>query len=85
MCCSSWGRNAAPGKSGLHARGEGERVLALESRDRARLGDGRILPFPPSLDHREDKVTRDKKEPESSGIKGVRAFNIFQPGLHCAD
>ena len=24
---------AAPGKSGLHARGEGERVLALESRD----------------------------------------------------
>ena len=23
---------AAPGKSGLHARGEGERVLALESR-----------------------------------------------------
>ena len=24
---------AAPGKSGLHARGEGERVLALESRE----------------------------------------------------
>ena len=24
---------AAPGQSGLHARGEGERVLALESRD----------------------------------------------------
>ena len=23
---------AAPGKSGLHARGEGERILALESR-----------------------------------------------------
>ena len=23
----------APGKSGLHARGEGERVLALESRE----------------------------------------------------
>ena len=27
---------AAPGKSGLHARGEGERVLALESRERTR-------------------------------------------------
>ena len=26
---------AAPGKSGLHARGEGERVLALESREGA--------------------------------------------------
>ena len=26
----------APGKSGLHARGEGERVLALESRERTR-------------------------------------------------
>ena len=25
--------DAAPGKSGLHARGEGERVLALESRE----------------------------------------------------
>ena len=24
---------AAPGKSGLHARGEGERVMALESRE----------------------------------------------------
>ena len=28
---------AAPGKSGLHARGEGERVLALESREGAAL------------------------------------------------
>ena len=27
---------AAPGKSGLHARGEGERVLALESREGTR-------------------------------------------------
>ena len=27
---------AAPGKSGLHARGEGERVLALESREGSR-------------------------------------------------
>ena len=27
---------AAPGKSGLHARGEGERVMALESRERTR-------------------------------------------------
>ena len=27
---------AAPGKSGLHARGEGERVLALESREATR-------------------------------------------------
>ena len=26
----------APGKSGLHARGEGERVLALESREGTR-------------------------------------------------
>ena len=33
---------AAPGKSGLHARGEGERVLALESREgtRAPLSTG---------------------------------------------
>ena len=29
----------APGKSGLHARGEGERVLALESRDGTRARD----------------------------------------------
>ena len=28
---------AAPGKSGLHARGEGERVLALESREGTRV------------------------------------------------
>ena len=28
--------DAAPGKSGLHARGEGERVLALESREGTR-------------------------------------------------
>ena len=28
--------SAAPGKSGLHARGEGERVLALESREGTR-------------------------------------------------
>ena len=27
---------AAPGKSGLHARGEGERVMALESREGTR-------------------------------------------------
>ena len=27
---------AAPGKSGLHARGEGERVLTLESREGTR-------------------------------------------------
>ena len=27
------GLRAAPGKSGLHARGEGERVMALESRE----------------------------------------------------
>ena len=27
---------AAPGKSGLHGRGEGERVLALESREGTR-------------------------------------------------
>ena len=31
-------RTAAPGKSGLHARGEGERVLALESREGTTLG-----------------------------------------------
>ena len=29
---------AAPGKSGLHARGEGERVLALESREPGESG-----------------------------------------------
>ena len=28
---------AAPGKSGLHARGKGERVLALESREGFKL------------------------------------------------
>ena len=33
----SWqGSRAAPGESGLHARGEGERVLALESREGTR-------------------------------------------------
>ena len=34
-CALLWqGANReAPGKSGLHARGEGERVLALESRE----------------------------------------------------
>ena len=35
-----------PGKSGLHARGEGERVLALESREgnRAQLDEGPETP-----------------------------------------
>ena len=32
---------AAPGKSGLHARGEGERVLALESREGTRASPRR--------------------------------------------
>ena len=40
--CGTWSSlivehgRAAPGKSGLHARGEGERVLALESREGTR-------------------------------------------------
>ena len=34
---------AAPGKSGLHARGEGERVLALESREGTRVSLGVAL------------------------------------------
>ena len=40
---------AAPGKSGLHARGEGERVLALESREGTRalscIGEGNGNPL----------------------------------------
>ena len=32
----SLGVRAAPGKSGLHARGEGDRVMALESREGTR-------------------------------------------------
>ena len=35
-CSTSILARAAPGKSGLHARGEGERVLALESREGTR-------------------------------------------------
>ena len=35
---------AAPGKSGLHARGEGERVLALESREGTRASRRLGLP-----------------------------------------
>ena len=39
-CCA----RAAPGKSGLHARGEGERVLALESREGTHGTAGEALP-----------------------------------------
>ena len=31
---------AAPGKSGLHARGEGQRIMALESREGTRASRG---------------------------------------------
>ena len=34
---------AAPGKSGLHTRGEGERVLALESREGTTQADYQVL------------------------------------------
>ena len=43
---------AAPGKSGLHARGEGERVLALESREGVSGGALGLSPGShPKLDH----------------------------------
>ena len=38
----------APGKSGLHARGEGERFIALESRE-GTIPDPRIKPRSPAL------------------------------------
>ena len=36
MSRAGFGSRAAPGKSGLYARGEGDRVLALESREGTR-------------------------------------------------
>ena len=36
VCTCQGASRAAPGKSGLHACGEGERVLALESREGTR-------------------------------------------------
>ena len=37
------GVRAAPGKSGLHARGEGERVMALDSREGTRASRPHLL------------------------------------------
>ena len=45
---------AAPGKSGLHACGEGERVLALESREGTRPGHRKMRPLPATADKAAD-------------------------------